>query len=92
MMAGWFTGKKLSDFRGGGEYDATNARRIINGRDEAGRIAGNCRKFLQAILRAEAEAPPAAPVPIRPPPTSLPLTRVPPSPLRAGFFTPSCAS
>jgi putative chitinase len=85
MMAGWFTGKKLSDFRGGGgEYDATNARRIINGTDEAGRIARYYRKFLQAILQAEAVAP--APVPIPPPPDIAPIDPPSTQPASSGLF------
>jgi putative chitinase len=87
MMAGWFTGTKLSDFRGGaGEYDATNARRIINGTDEAGRIAGYYRKFLQAILMAEADAPAAAPVPIPPPPDITPIDPPSTQPASSGLF------
>ncbi|WP_423281269.1 glycoside hydrolase family 19 protein [Enterovirga sp. CN4-39] len=31
MKAGWFTGKKLSDYFGPGRSDPVNARRIING-------------------------------------------------------------
>lgn len=62
MEEGWFTGKKLSDYHGGGqEFDATNARRIINGTDKAKTIAGYYRNFLTAILSAAAAYVPPPP-------------------------------
>ena len=53
MSEGWFTGKKLSDYIGGGKCDYVNARRIINGTDKAQTIAGYAGKFERA-LRAKA--------------------------------------
>jgi putative chitinase len=54
MLEGWFTGRKLSDFYGGGgEFDAVNARRIINGTDKAKTIAAHYRAFLVALLSSQ---------------------------------------
>ena len=50
MRRGSFTGKKLSDYIGAGGADYVNARKIINGLDQAERIAGYAQK-LEAILR-----------------------------------------
>lgn len=52
MREGWFTGKKLSDFiRDGEPPDYLNARKIINGLDQAERIAGYASGF-ELVLRA----------------------------------------
>ena len=51
MRHGWFTGVKLADVLGGSRYDYVQARRVINGLDEAQRIAGVARQF-ETILRA----------------------------------------
>lgn len=48
MMLGSFTGKKLSDYIGGG-VDFYNARRIINGTDRAEKIAGFAEEFLGGL-------------------------------------------
>lgn len=55
MRKGSFTGKKLSDYIGGGRCDYVNARRIINGTDQAQRIAGYATK-LEQVLRASVVA------------------------------------
>lgn len=49
MLEGWFTGKKLADYFGPDADDAVNARRIINGTDCAGEIAGEYEHFLSAL-------------------------------------------
>lgn len=49
MTEGWFTGKKLSDYLDGDDFDATNARRIINGTDHAEDIANLYDAFADAI-------------------------------------------
>lgn len=49
MHAGWFTGKKLSDYINAARTDYVNARRIINGTDRAAQIAGYAQRF-EAIL------------------------------------------
>jgi hypothetical protein len=50
MFKGRYTGKKLTDYIRGTERDYKNARRIINGLDQANAIAGYAREFEQ-ILR-----------------------------------------
>ncbi len=51
MIRGLFTGKKLADYISAGACDYRNARRIINGIDQAARIAGYATT-LEAIIRA----------------------------------------
>lgn len=51
MRHGSFTGKSLSKYINDQQCDYVNARRIINGTDQAQRIAGYATK-LEAILRA----------------------------------------
>lgn len=51
MIKGLFTGKKLGDYITAGACDYGNARRIINGTDQAARIAGYART-LEDIIRA----------------------------------------
>lgn len=46
MEHGWFTARKLSDYLPG---DYRHARRIINGMDKAGKIAGHARAFEAAL-------------------------------------------
>jgi putative chitinase len=65
MHEGAFTGKKLSDFINGSKADYVNARRIINGTDQAGAIAGFARDFERILREAERAASRPA-VPIRP--------------------------
>lgn len=52
MTEGWFTGKKLADYFGGGKNDPRNARRIINRLDRAADIAGYHKSFLAALEAA----------------------------------------
>lgn len=49
MKAGIYTGRKLSDYNKGKEYDFLNARRIINGNDKAELIKGYAEHFLKAL-------------------------------------------
>ncbi|MDF7810684.1 glycoside hydrolase family 19 protein [Hymenobacter sp. YC55] len=49
MVGGWFTGRKLADYFAGPKADALNARRIINGMDQAKLIAGYYDIFLDAL-------------------------------------------
>ncbi|HYJ78204.1 MAG TPA: glycoside hydrolase family 19 protein, partial [Longimicrobiaceae bacterium] len=72
MRKGSFTGKKLADYIGGDKADYVNARRIINGVDQAQRIAGYAKQ-LEAILRGSVIAAvpgvpgvPASPTPAAP--------------------------
>jgi uncharacterized protein YraI len=55
MRKGFFTGKKLADYINGDKADYFNARRIINGVDQADRIAGYARK-LEQVLRGSVVA------------------------------------
>jgi len=75
MAAGWFTGKKLSDYLNDKVADWTNARRIINGTDKAAMIAGYAREFYAALKAADTIVNP----PFLPPPVILPET--PPIPM-----------
>ena len=63
MIEGWFTGKKLADYFGGGRYAAVNARRIINGTDKAATIAGYHAVIVDALTAGGYSAIPAAPAP-----------------------------
>lgn len=49
MAEGWFTGKKLADYFDSDSNDPEAARRIINGTDCAGKIAGYHKVFIEAI-------------------------------------------
>lgn len=55
MRNGSFTGARLSRFISGDTCDYVNARKIINGLDQAERIAGYAQK-LEQVLRASAVA------------------------------------
>ena len=56
MKDGWFTGKGFGDYINDRQSDYWNARRIINGTDRAGDIAGYALKF-ETALDAACEAP-----------------------------------
>lgn len=72
MLRGIFTGKKLSDFiKPGVSVDYRNARKIVNGVDQAETIAEMARKFERALKLLTTELPPlpsetpqAPPVPV----------------------------
>jgi len=50
MYRGWYTGKKLAHFFNDKEDDPINARRIINGKDQAEKIAGFYQVFYKALI------------------------------------------
>ncbi|MBV8808025.1 MAG: hypothetical protein JO033_05075 [Acidobacteriaceae bacterium] len=52
MRTGSFTGKKLGDFISQNSCDFMNARRIINGTDQAEKIAGYATKIQQVLTSA----------------------------------------
>lgn len=52
MMRGVFTGKKLTDYFNDHEADYVNARRIINGMDQASLIANYAQNFYTALTAA----------------------------------------
>lgn len=70
MIEGWFTGKKLADYITLAKSDFKNARRIINGIDEADLIAGYAKQY-DTLLIADgygiAAPEPALPAPVQPP-------------------------
>jgi hypothetical protein len=72
MLDGDFTGKALADYTDkSGNLDAIQARRVVNGRDQAGKVARYHALFLEALAAAEsAPLPPdPEPDPEPPPPT-----------------------
>jgi len=68
---GWFTGKKLADYFGGDKAAPVAARRIINGTDEAVKIAGYYDSFVKALLASEVKRYPN-PLPLPEPETPKP--------------------
>jgi putative chitinase len=69
MEQGWFTGRKLADYFNGPRAEWMQARRIVNGLDQAGLIAGYGRRFFAAmrdasqILSASKPSQPPSPAP-----------------------------
>ena len=63
MVEGWFTGKKLADYFGGGRYEPVGARRIINGTDKDELIAGQCGLIVDALRSAGHSVIPISPTP-----------------------------
>lgn len=57
MTIGWFTGVGLPKFFNATTEDPVNARRIVNGTDQAQTIAGYYQKFKAAIVTAPAPEP-----------------------------------
>ncbi|MEA2561581.1 MAG: putative chitinase [Acidobacteriota bacterium] len=53
MRAGTFTGKKLSDYINAAKCDYSNARRIINGVDQAAKIEGYAVNFETILKNAQ---------------------------------------
>jgi len=49
MKYGWFTGKKLDDYINDNTLDLAGARRIVNGRDKAHKIAKSGAKYLNQL-------------------------------------------
>jgi hypothetical protein len=49
MVEGWYTGKRLADYFGGGKCDYVGARKIINGTDKAEKIASYAVAFARAL-------------------------------------------
>lgn len=50
MLFGLFTGKKLPDYFNVNTTDWVNARRVINGLDQAEKIAGYAKNFYNALI------------------------------------------
>lgn len=53
MTDGWFTGKKLANYFVEDSADYVNARRIINGLDQAERIADIARRYSEILREAK---------------------------------------
>jgi putative chitinase len=49
MTEGWFTGRKLGDYIGGAKADWRNARRVVNGLDNADLIKSHALAYLAAL-------------------------------------------
>jgi putative chitinase len=72
MEEGWFTGRRLGDYFNGTRAEWMQARRIVNGLDQAGLIAGYGRRFLAAMRDTEGRLSPS----IQPqPPSPVPQPR-----------------
>ena len=54
MKDGWFTGKKLANYFVGDTADYFNARKIINGLDQAEKIADIARGYSEILREAKA--------------------------------------
>ena len=54
MLRGVFTGKRLDRYVNANRSDFRNARRVVNGMDRAGLIAGYAEAFLEALKMARA--------------------------------------
>ncbi|CAO4148995.1 hypothetical protein [Methylorubrum aminovorans] len=75
MVEGWFTGKKLADYFGGGRYEPVGARRIINGTDKDDLIAGQCGSMVDALRAAGHSVIPGA-IESKPEPTLIPAPTI----------------
>lgn len=58
MLEGWFTGRKLADYFIGTRSDWVDSRVIINGHDQAAKIAGYGLDFYHGLQAASTPAPP----------------------------------
>ena len=74
MTIGWFTGVGLPKYFNSTTEDPVNARRVVNGTDQAQTIAGYYTKFKAAIVTAPTPAP--SPEPEPPPEPSPPIITI----------------
>lgn len=84
MRNGTFTGRKLSQFIGPGQCDYKNARKIINGLDQADRIAGYATALEQILRQSLATTSATASAPVvaaAAPPAPVSATRAPVEPV-----------
>jgi predicted chitinase len=88
MMLGTFTGKKLPDYVAGVKKDYVNARRVVNGTDRSGLIAGYAKSFEAALKEAGYSVSVASPAPVSPSPAikPAPLPQPAPVPAPVGFW------
>ena len=80
MCNGTFTGRKLAQFIGPGQCDYKNARKIINGLDQADRIAGYAQDLEQILTAAAVRTPPQPAPDMANPAKSPPMRKVEPVP------------
>jgi putative chitinase len=73
MEEGWFTGRGLADYFSASRAEWMQARRIVNGLDQAGLIAGYGRRFFAAMRDVEGRLSPSAQP--QPPSSDLPPRR-----------------
>lgn len=72
MVRGVFTKKKLSDYFSATRSNWVGARAIVNGTDQAAKIADISKKFYAALQAAGASAPAEKPAPAPLPPEVIP--------------------
>jgi hypothetical protein len=80
MRNGTFTGRKLAQFIGAGQCDYVNARKIINGLDQAARIAEYARGLERVLGESAEQATPASSPSIQPTAAPSPVEPVQPVP------------
>ena len=78
-LQGWFTGKKLGDYIGPSGDDFINARRVVNGLDDAELIANYARVFHRAVIAGDPLKPLPAPKPIQIGKKPVPAEELPPA-------------
>jgi hypothetical protein len=83
MLEGWFTTKKLSDYISLLKSDFKNARRIINGTDDADLIAGYAVEY-ETALKADGYGEAAVPAPT---PVPVPIADPAPTPAAPNLIT-----
>jgi uncharacterized protein YraI len=83
MRNGSFTGARLSRFIDGGTCDYVNARKIINGLDQAERIAGYAEKLEKVLRDSAVAAVPGVPAP-QPATPAAPAEPAPAQPAASG--------
>lgn len=88
MLKGMFTGRKLSDYISGEYVDYTGARRVVNGTDRAGLIAGYAKSFEDALADAGYYRK-IGTQPAQDAPKPVPATHEPPKPQPAPAPTPA---
>lgn len=76
MVDGWFTGRRLAHYFSDTAEDWINARRIVNGLDRAGVIAGYARQFHEALLAGVAAPSRPQPAPTKPVSKENPFSRL----------------
>jgi putative chitinase len=80
MLGGWFTGKSLRAYVSEHAVDYVNARRVVNGVDEAHKIAGYAAQYVSALKAAKyGTATKPTPAPTAKPKQDVPAPAEPPA-------------